>query len=86
MGVICDWVIRLYITVYLVALFLFLSGTMGWFGSNSGPLAGAFLAPLGLPWNRMLDDAPAQMLPWLASGAPAVNIVILNLLCSRFHR
>ena len=62
--------------LYVVALLLFLVGTFGLFGSDSGPLAGIFLVPLGLPWNRMIDIFPEPLWPWLAAAAPLVNIAI----------
>lgn len=86
MAVICNWTVRLFTVAYLAALFLFLAGNFGWFGSETGPLAGVFLAPLGLPWNRMLHAFPRQLLPWLAAGAPIVNILILTLICAVLNR
>lgn len=65
--------------VYALALFLFLTGTYGWFGQQTDPLSGIFLIPLGLPWN--LIDAPEAMLPALGIGAPLINIALLWLLC-----
>lgn len=83
MAMVCSWAIRIFIAVYVVALLLFLVGTFGWFGSNSGPLAGVFLAPLGLPWNQLTGWAPPSLQPWLAAAAPVINILILKAICSR---
>jgi hypothetical protein len=67
--------------LYALAAGLFIVGTFGLFGSPSGPLAGVFLVPLGLPWNRMLDVFPEPLWPTLAILAPAVNLIILVLIC-----
>ena len=56
----CKFVAGLFALLYAAALFLFLVGTFGWFGSPRGPLAGIFLVPLGLPWSLMLDWAPSE--------------------------
>ena len=71
--------------LYLLALALFLIGAFGLFGSEQDPLAGVFLIPLGFPWNRMLDAFPEATWPWLAAAAPAVNLLMLSLIC-RFLR
>jgi hypothetical protein len=60
--------------LYALAVGLFIIGT-------SGPLAGVFLVPLGLPWNRMLGVFPEPLWPTLAALAPAVNLIILMLIC-----
>jgi hypothetical protein len=67
--------------LYALAAGLFIVGTYGLFGSPSGPLDGVFLVPLGWPWNRMLDVFPEPLWPMLAVLAPAVNLVILVLIC-----
>lgn len=66
--------------LYALALGLFVIGAFGFFGSPSGPLAGIFLVPLGLPWNRMLFVFPEALWPWLATLAPALNLFILWLI------
>ena len=68
---------------YVGALALLLVGTFGLFGSSRGPLAGIFLVPLGLPWNRLTGGAPELLRPWLAAAAPAVNLAILWAACRR---
>ncbi|MEP7315169.1 MAG: hypothetical protein ABI667_00570 [Sphingomicrobium sp.] len=60
--------------LYLIALFLWAVGTFGWFESEEGPLVGAFLIPLGLPWNRLGEGLVIALL------APVINIFILMLL------
>ena len=69
---------------YLIALALFAIGILGLFGQERDPLAGVFLVPLGLPWNRFLDWIPEALLTWAATAAPAINLVILWLLCRTF--
>ena len=65
----------------LGALFLFAAGTFGLVGSDTGPLAGIFLVPLGLPWNQFIDAFPEPAWPWLAAAAPVLNLLVLGLLC-----
>jgi hypothetical protein len=77
----CRIVVIGFSVLYALAAGLFIVGTFGLFGSPSGPLAGVFLVPLGLPWNRMLDIFPEKLWPMLAILAPAVNLVILVLIC-----
>jgi hypothetical protein len=77
----CPLVVIGFAILYALALGLFIVGTFGLFGSPSGPLAGIFLMPLGLPWNRMLDVFPEALWPTLATLAPALNLVILVLIC-----
>jgi hypothetical protein len=72
--------------LYVVAILLLLVGTFGWFGSPQGPLAGVFLAPLGLPWNLLLSGAPEALLPWVGVAAPAINLLILSSLCRWLNR
>jgi hypothetical protein len=72
--------------LYVLALALFGIGTLGLFGSNSGPLAGIFLMPLGLPWNVMLDALPEAALPWLAATAPLANLLIIFTACHLIGR
>jgi len=78
---VCRLVVIGFAILYALALGLFIIGTFGLFGSPSGPLAGVFLVPLGLPWNRMLDVLPEPLWPTLAIFAPALNLVILVLIC-----
>ena len=85
MGRICRFAVRGFILLYALALLLFLIGTFGWFGSPSGPLAGVFLAPLGLPWNLLLDWADDPLRAMLAAAAPLVNLAILKALCDRLN-
>jgi len=77
----CRLVVIGFSVLYVLAVGLFIVGTFGLFGSPSGPLAGVFLMPLGLPWNQMLDVFPEPLWPTLAVLAPAVNLVILALIC-----
>nr|WP_240989348.1 hypothetical protein [Salipiger mangrovisoli] len=74
------------ILAYLAALAIFLLGQFGLFGIDRDPLAGAFLIPLGLPWNRMIDPFPEPLWPWLAALAPLLNILLVALLRRAFPR
>lgn len=68
------------ILAYLAALGIFLLGQLGLFGTPKDPLAGVFLVPLGLPWNRMIDAFPEAAWPWLAALAPLLNVLLVALL------
>lgn len=83
----CSAVVVLCTGFYLVAFVLFLIGTFGLFGSAQGPLAGVFLIPLGLPWTLLIDRLfPEPLWPWVAAVAPAVNLVLIRLVCRLIHR
>ena len=77
----CNLVLFVFATLYVVALGLLLIGTFGLFGNDRDPLSGVFLIPLGLPWNQLIDWAPERLWPWLAAGAPAVNLLLLFTIC-----
>ena len=77
----CRLIVMGFSILYALALGLFIIGTFGLFGSPSGPLAGVFLVPLGLPWNLLLDVFPEPLWPTLAALAPALNLIILVLIC-----
>jgi len=81
MSRICRFFLITFAVLYAAAVALYLVGTYGWFGSPRGPLAGVFLAPLGLPWNLWLDGLPSAMRPAAAVGAPALNLLLLWHLC-----
>lgn len=81
MSRICRFLVIAFALLYAAAVGLYLVGTYGWFGSPRGPLAGVFLVPLGLPWNRWLDSLPLTMLPAAAVAAPALNLLLLWSLC-----
>jgi len=72
--------------LYIVALFLLAVGTFGLFGQERDPLAVLFLIPLGVPWNLLLSDFSEAIKPWLATAAPAINLVILLWVCRKFSR
>ncbi|MCU0984176.1 MAG: hypothetical protein MUC89_04455 [Acetobacteraceae bacterium] len=82
----CSAALLIFAGAYILALMLLAIGTFGLFGSARDPLAGVFLLPLGLPWNLLFDAAPQWSLPWIAVGAPAVNLLALWLLCGRRRR
>jgi hypothetical protein len=77
----CRFVVVGFSVLYALAVGLFIVGTFGLFGSPSGPLAGVFLIPLGLPWNQLFNVFPEPLWPTLAMLAPAVNLVVLVLIC-----
>lgn len=79
----CRIIFRAFAVLYVLALVLLAIGTFGLFGAERDPLAGVFLMPLGLPWNRLFDSAPDSLLPWLAAGAPLVNLCLIWLVCRR---
>jgi hypothetical protein len=77
----CTIVLYGFLVLYVLALLLFLVGTFGLFGAERDPLAGVFLIPLGLPWNRFIGGASEALLPWLAAAAPLVNLLLIRLAC-----
>ena len=77
----CRYILIGFAVLYALAVGLFIIGTFGLFGSPSGPLAGVFLVPLGVPWNRMLGVFREPLWPTLAALAPAVNLIILMVIC-----
>ena len=70
-------VIAIFAALYALALVALLAGTFGLFGQAQDPLAGAFLAPLGSPWSKVIPYAPEALWPWLAAVAPAINLALL---------
>ena len=78
---VCRWSVRAFALAYVGALGLYAIGTLGLFGQSRDPLAGVFLVPLGLPWNRVVDLAPEPLWPWLAAAAPALNLALLAAAC-----
>jgi hypothetical protein len=86
MALICNWALRLFIIAYVTAMLLFFADMQGWFGSGTGAIARLFMDRLGFPWNRMISEAPDQLLPWLGVGSPIVNIVLLSLIAGQFRR
>lgn len=79
----CKIFTAVFLGTYLLALFVFLSGTYGWFGVARDPLSGVFLVPLGLPWNLFLDYFPEPLWAWLAAAAPTLNLFLLRIFCRR---
>ena len=86
MSRICNFAVWIFLAAYILALFLFLVGTFGWFGQTRDPLSGIFLIPLGLPWNLMIEGFSETLWPWLGAAAPALNLVLLRLICRRTRR
>jgi len=77
----CRIAIRIFAAFYLLALALLLVGTYGLFGAEQDPLAGIFLLPLGLPWTLVTGRLPEALMPYGAALAPALNLVVLVLIC-----
>lgn len=69
--------------LYAGAVFVFLTGTFGWFGQPTDPLSAVFLLPLGLPWVLGLDLVPETARAWVAGFMPLLNLAILVMLCRR---
>jgi hypothetical protein len=80
----CKIIVIGFGVLYLLALGLLAVGTFGLFGQAPDPLAGVFVVPLGLPWNRLAMGAPEALLPWIGVIAPLVNLGILAALCRWF--
>ena len=77
----CRIILILFAAAYLFALAILAMGTFGWLGQEQDPLSGIYLIPLGLPWSRFLDVFPNASWPWLAAGAPALNLLLIWLAC-----
>ncbi|CDO36345.1 hypothetical protein [Novosphingobium sp. KN65.2] len=77
------WLFGIFLVLYILALLALTVGTFGWFGQEKDPLSGAFLMPLGLPWNLLADRAGLGSLA-AAVLAPGVNLGILGLLVEMF--
>ncbi len=73
---VCRWVLILFAVAYVAALAMLAIGTFGLFSQPRDPLSEIFLVPLGLPWNLFLDGVPEAWRPWLAAGAPALNLLL----------
>ncbi len=86
MQTICTIIVAAFAIAYLIALALFIIGTYGLFGSPSGPLAGVFLVPLGVPWIFMLDGVSESLKPWVGVLAPGANLALLWLICRTLRR
>ncbi len=71
-----KWVFWIFLSFYVVAVFLMLVGTFGWFGQEEDPLSAVFLMPLGLPWN-LLADKIGLANAWVALLSPAANLGII---------
>ncbi len=82
----CTIAIAVFATAYLIALGLLVIGTFGLFGSPSGPLAGIFLVPLGVPWIYMFDGVSENLKPWVGILAPGLNLALLWLICRMLRR
>jgi len=86
MQTVCTIIVVIFAIAYLIALVLYIFGTYGLFGSPSGPLAGVFLVPLGVPWIFMLDGLSESLKPWVGILAPGVNLALLWFVCRTLRR
>lgn len=86
MKLLCRFVVFGFLGVYLLALVVLALGTFGLFGSDTDPLSGVYLIPLGFPWVLLVDLAPERFWPWLATLSPTLNLIILYGLCRRRKR
>ena len=80
----CRIFIALFTLLYVLALMVFLTGTYGWFGQDTGPLAGIFLIPLGMPWILVNLGDPYD--GYLALLSPIVSIALLWIACQYFSK
>jgi hypothetical protein len=81
MNTFCKVIVIIFALLYLFALAILAIGTFGLFGQERDPLSGVYLVPLGLPWIFLVEDVPESARPWLGSLAPAVNLLLLWLIC-----
>ena len=79
---ICKGVLAVFGLAYIAAVFIYLTGTFGWFGQERDALSGVFLIPLGLPWNLL--DPPERFAALFAASVPLVNLGLIWLICRRF--
>lgn len=86
MARICRGLVIGFAGAYALALGLLAIGTFGLFGQERDPLAGVFLLPLGLPWTYLLDPIARDGSPWIAIGAPGINLSLLWALCHAVAR
>lgn len=82
----CRVVPALFALAYLLAVALLAASTFGLFGVEPDPLSGVYVILLGQPWVRFVDATPEVLSPWLAAGAPIVNLVLLMLICKVARR
>jgi hypothetical protein len=80
----CRVIRAVFLVVYLVAAFLLIAGTFGWFGPAREPVSGAFLLVLGVPWSLIpFGFAGEGVKLVVAMLSPAINLAILAWLCRR---
>ena len=82
----CKAAIWVFTLLWAGAVFIFATGTFGWFEQPRDPLSGVFLLPLGIPWIFVVELAPETTRPVLAILAPSVNLAILLVLCRKKNR
>lgn len=77
----CRWAVGLFALAYVLALFIGLTGTFGWFGQDRDPLSWVFVIILGQPWVGWIGGVSDPLRPWLAGLAPLINLTLLAALC-----
>jgi hypothetical protein len=87
-GQIMKWLFWIFATLFVLALFLMLVGTFGWFGQEPDPLSGIFLVPLGLPWNIIAERLGLTAMGGVVAMvtgivSPLINLAILYWLWRR---
>jgi hypothetical protein len=80
-GMVCIWIFRVFVGLYVFALAIWLIGTFGWFGADRDPLSGVFLGILGFPWTKLVDLFPERSWPVVAALTPAVNAGLVYAVC-----
>lgn len=83
-----KWLFWIFATLFVLALFLMLVGTFGWFGQEPDPLSGIFLVPLGLPWNIIAERLGLTAMGGVVAMvtgivSPLINLAILYWLWRR---
>lgn len=74
-------VAKLFLILYLLAVFLFMVGHFGWFGQARDPLSGVFLIPLGAPWNFVFSRMPIEAPLLVGLLSPLLNLALIISLC-----
>lgn len=73
-----KWLFWGFLALFLIALGIFFSNMMGWFGQTPDALAGIYLLPFGLPWNLIGINLPDPFPLIVGLGAPLINLAILR--------
>lgn len=82
----CQFFAWAFAIAYVLALAILIVGTFGLFGQERDPLSAAYLLPLGLPWNQLIEGFSDSVRPWLAAAAPLLNLAIIRGICGLLER